>query len=582
MARSSWTVVRGTYRGADIRRGLQARVADPLWLLARQWQFGAFQGDDAASPATVELHHSHLPVHTLVAPGGGLGSQGARRLSDADLIEAAVEAEPVASLPARFRMAGEAGLHLLRIIPRKAREQALAELQQAFPLGPLPVSESGSSARVLAALVRGSFDGQKLFAGVSDDPRKLRQFLPLAPSEVAQVGKAWLAYCAARFEPQPGPGHWQAEAMEYRFDLLAGEKGAADVRLKAGDYGGDGLDWQEFDLASDNAKGAGERRRQTLLPTRLGYAGMPAERFWDFEDGQVWFGGMTMEKTSLAQMILAEFATVYSNDWFLLPLRAARGSLVRVERITVHDTFGETTTVAPCAVRDGRGRSWRWFELTGDRSVAQGKAPWLFLPRAAAGGESGRAVERVFFTRDEGANLAWGIEEAVESAAALPIDRRQRWNKLRDQFASYVGRNDPALPDGEENAASAASEAARPWTYRLVTSVPPHWVPYQPEVDANNTVTGRLVRSRMREWDLLGEAKHDLAGARGLVMNPGAPGFVLDEELLRGGLVVERLYQSARAPDGSLRLWAGRRKTPGTGDRPSGRRTDAIEKGRAS
>ena len=29
---------------------LQARIYDPLWLLARQWQFGEFQGEDNGSP----------------------------------------------------------------------------------------------------------------------------------------------------------------------------------------------------------------------------------------------------------------------------------------------------------------------------------------------------------------------------------------------------------------------------------------------------------------------------------------------------------------------------------------------------
>jgi hypothetical protein len=35
----------GTYRHR-IRR----RVHDPLWLLARQWQVGEFQGEDAGTP----------------------------------------------------------------------------------------------------------------------------------------------------------------------------------------------------------------------------------------------------------------------------------------------------------------------------------------------------------------------------------------------------------------------------------------------------------------------------------------------------------------------------------------------------
>ena len=37
-------------RRPDSSAGLQAHVRDPLWMLARQWQFGEFQADDAGSP----------------------------------------------------------------------------------------------------------------------------------------------------------------------------------------------------------------------------------------------------------------------------------------------------------------------------------------------------------------------------------------------------------------------------------------------------------------------------------------------------------------------------------------------------
>ena len=279
--------------------------------------------------------------------------------------------------------------------------------------------------------------------------------------------------------------------------------------------------------------------------------------------------------------------TVYSNDWFLVPVPAERGSLVRIERLRVHDTFGEVTEIEPCAAKDGANRVWKWFELTGDKSPENGDAPWLFLPRAAAGGDSSRAVERVYFTRDEAANMAWGIEELVEGAAGYPVDRRQHWNRIRDGFESYIGRKDEAAKaaglgdkDGPIKATpiSVQSEAERAWKYRLVTPVPPHWVPFQPEIGGKR-VTGLLRRARLREWDLLGDARADLAGPQGMVMNPTASMNVADEEILRGGVAVERAWQVARGPDGSLKLWASRRKLPGSGDRPSGRRTDAIEKG---
>ncbi len=52
---SSWQRVEGRSIHDDLLPGLAAQIADPLWMLARQWQFGEFQGEDVGSPVHVEL-----------------------------------------------------------------------------------------------------------------------------------------------------------------------------------------------------------------------------------------------------------------------------------------------------------------------------------------------------------------------------------------------------------------------------------------------------------------------------------------------------------------------------------------------
>src|SRR6478735_2480865 len=42
-------------RANDFRGTLAAEIRDPLWFLARQWQMGEFEGDDAGSLAYVEF-----------------------------------------------------------------------------------------------------------------------------------------------------------------------------------------------------------------------------------------------------------------------------------------------------------------------------------------------------------------------------------------------------------------------------------------------------------------------------------------------------------------------------------------------
>src|SRR4051812_20664029 len=46
-------------RTTDFTRSLRAEVRDPLWMLTRQWQFGEFRGEDAASPLTARIAYRH-------------------------------------------------------------------------------------------------------------------------------------------------------------------------------------------------------------------------------------------------------------------------------------------------------------------------------------------------------------------------------------------------------------------------------------------------------------------------------------------------------------------------------------------
>jgi hypothetical protein len=47
---TSWIRLQPLSRNAEMKSSLQARIYDPLWLLARQWQLGEFQGEDNGSP----------------------------------------------------------------------------------------------------------------------------------------------------------------------------------------------------------------------------------------------------------------------------------------------------------------------------------------------------------------------------------------------------------------------------------------------------------------------------------------------------------------------------------------------------
>ncbi|MBL8972401.1 MAG: hypothetical protein JNK56_17575, partial [Myxococcales bacterium] len=54
-------------RTDDVAQGLQARLADPLWLIGRQWQVGELTGEDAASPVLCTGELEHAPATRLRA-----------------------------------------------------------------------------------------------------------------------------------------------------------------------------------------------------------------------------------------------------------------------------------------------------------------------------------------------------------------------------------------------------------------------------------------------------------------------------------------------------------------------------------
>ena len=73
----------------DLAEALAARIADPAWLLARQWQLGEFRGEDAGAPAYVKVEATVGRVRGWGAPGAS-----AQALAATVPVEAQVTAEP--------------------------------------------------------------------------------------------------------------------------------------------------------------------------------------------------------------------------------------------------------------------------------------------------------------------------------------------------------------------------------------------------------------------------------------------------------------------------------------------------------
>jgi hypothetical protein len=272
----------------------------------------------------------------------------------------------------------------------------------------------------------------------------------------------------------------------------------------------------------------------------------------------VHFGDLDAGPSDLARLAVADFVTTYADDWFILPVRIATGTLARVLKLEVVDTFGGQATIDPAAIVDrarapDRPRVFRLFELHGDTMA--GRAPWLYVPAVFASTLQGDPLERVELARDEGANLCWAVERLVEGPLGRAVDRARAWASSRPP---------PAAPAGEGEGR---------WEYRVESPTPPWWIPLLPKRIDGSAQT-MLRRARMRSWDELDRA---VVGARGLLLRPDRPLRVREEEVPRSGVTVERRWQFGRWHDGRIHTWLQHRKRPGRGERSSGITWDRLE-----
>jgi hypothetical protein len=509
-------------------RGLQARLYDAAWLLGRQWQLGELTGEDAGSPAWVRVPASAAPMDRLrTGPGPVV------RLAPGDDLEPLVEAEAIG-----LDWAGSvaAGQHWLAALDAADLTGLTGPFRVAYPVpDPDPSGRDPEAGQRFRVLRRNCLDGAALLAATRDAAGEVH--LPDRPAIPAQQRPRVLAALRdwAAWYPQPVLAQaWVDDRLEYRFSVAASDPGGpGDLVLAAPAYQGGHLDWHDFqaEQAGSGTADEPERWAHAGLPTRVAYPGMPANRWWELEDGGVSYPLVEAEGGDLARMLLVEFAAVYGNDWFVAPLDISFGTVVAVEGGVVTDTFGEAVLVGPA-----RAQGWRMFEVSG---APPGR---LVLPCVISGSAEGDPIEEVQLTRDEMADLGWAIERTVLGAAGQRVNRHERW---RDRLASLPERPAEDLP----------SDAI---VYDLALEPPDHWTPLVPVAAGERSI--RLRRGVF----LRGDAQ--VFPPLGRLLDPTRPFSLFEEEIPRSGLMLTRSWQLARAADGRLITWVGRRTRPGRGE----------------
>ena len=85
---TTWNRIEPRSRSLDLQAGLEARVHDPLWLLARQWQVGEFEARNTGSPVVVTVQSTMAPFDRYSVNG-----QAAQAYDNRKPVEVIVEQE---------------------------------------------------------------------------------------------------------------------------------------------------------------------------------------------------------------------------------------------------------------------------------------------------------------------------------------------------------------------------------------------------------------------------------------------------------------------------------------------------------
>lgn len=562
-------------RRGDVTVGATAPLGDALWLLARQWQVGEFSGHDGGTPIVARWRgFAAEPTRFVRGPIPPNTILDAPRFDPAAAPLESIIERVTAPLPstsdtaAGLRLAVDTGRHFLALLARQPTSSDYrADVLARYGLDSLPDEQ-------LAALDPATAAYARLHAGRSVDGRRLRAELdgrevprldrPIEPGDVAEVRLAasmWRDWVMTLFDDadaDAGTACWQPARFEYTASMAGRrtEDQFGETTLTAPRYDRDTIDWYEFDVNGEVNLGtrpaeAGARVTRTVVPAPVTAPGLPASRFWEFEDGRLNIAEIRPASTDLAQVLLVETLNGYGNDWFVIGVELPVGRMVQSASLVVTDTFGVRTLLQPAgATTSGRWGLFRHaMPVEDDEAEGVPISNLLYLAPRVVQPLIGAVVEQVTLSRDEQANIGWAIEQIVES----PL-----------QVGVMLSDSRPPDPPGDPDAAP---------DYRLAHEPPPHWIPLLP---VRTGPDEQVVLARGSMLDVTG-GRRVVASVTGLLAG-GADGALLipEEEVPDDGLVVQRHYQAARWIDGTLHVWAAHRTRP-AGQLPSaGLRFDSL------
>ena len=278
-------------------QGYAAVLHDPAWMLARQWQLGEHQAENASTPVRVNFKVRETPI----APYRGRPELDPQRVP----IEPIVEAEPQSWWTMGRRIRVGAAL-ASRIVPTPAVR---------FNNPPPPYERFS-----------GRLDGRELWRQRPDLGLTVADFGTDRP-------------------PDDGPDSWDSEELVYQAEFAT-----ADAALVMPRHAGGTVDWYSADARPlpPNAPPVPPvlETIRTAFPAQFEYPGTPNDRWWAIEDAAVDIGAYSPDPHHFPTLLLIDLIVSHGTDWFLFPVATRAGHIVTFSDVQAKNAAGEGSAEA--------------------------------------------------------------------------------------------------------------------------------------------------------------------------------------------------------------------------------------------
>jgi hypothetical protein len=561
---ATWNRLEPRPRAADISASVRAEIRDPAWLLGRQWQLGEFAGEDAGAPAFVDVAWRTADLRTWTA-GSVTGTfDGTSPLEKQPLSEGFGDDRAMAVELGHVFFRVLSDVYGTTSVPAAVRSAFVAAVPLKLEQGTTFNSLEDSTRQLQLVAAGRAVDGVLLM------PMAQAATVPAAITNQTDINNVKTAYplflaWIARVYGSIGtaaPPAWDPQHLDNTFTVKAGPSGAPTATLTATPDADGRLEWSSFDLSSqtsDPFAGTTAVPPLRMAPTHVRMPGMPSNRYWDFEDGDVALPDVDVTRRDLQKLLVLDFALVHGVDWFVFPLKIGVGKIARLDSLVVRDVFGVRTTINRADDVAKLPSTSRWTMYSVGQPGA-GLASFTIVPPSAGPAlVYGPVLEEVRFARDEMANMAWAIERATESRMGERRDGSER-------DAAADAATAPTTPPGDV-------DPTVPLKYQIESKVPINWIPLVAVPDLARPPAIQLQKARVLRPGAT--ATPVAVPPVGRILNP-EPYFLPEEEIPRAGLRIERVVYRSRWIDGSAHLWVARRRTGGAGETQSGLRFDAA------